>query len=360
MNARLASHASALAHDARPQRDPDPGLYAVLGLDPVGLRRRDPDHLSPPGGALAGRWRDEISAALRAAQRRLRSAGQPASARRVRPPAPGAAAGARVRRRPIRRAPRPRRRITRRRRPRHAVQPRYAGLSYVLVVLIVVGLAVAGWRAPHPPRLSINLSALNALQNVLPLSSPPAARSTSPRRPVGHAGADRHPAPGVAAALRRLQPSASPIPTQPRTPPKTWLIKLRRDGQPAADADVWAIVHYRPPTNAGRPPARSKTDASGAATITFNIGRAIPEHRRDRRASSPRSTISSCRGRPRSRRTKPRADGARLSPTSIVVRAPATSANLGPGFDCLGMALDLWNEVEATPGRPQRRRRRQT
>ena len=28
-----------------------------------------------------------------------------------------------------------------------------------------------------------------------------------------------------------------------------------------------------------------------------------------------------------------------------VVRVPATTANLGPGFDCLGMALDLWNEV---------------
>ena len=36
---------------------------------------------------------------------------------------------------------------------------------------------------------------------------------------------------------------------------------------------------------------------------------------------------------------------------SIVVRAPATSANLGAGFDCLGLALDLWNEVQATPGR---------
>jgi homoserine kinase len=29
----------------------------------------------------------------------------------------------------------------------------------------------------------------------------------------------------------------------------------------------------------------------------------------------------------------------------IRVRVPATTANLGPGFDCLGMALDLWNEV---------------
>jgi homoserine kinase len=38
----------------------------------------------------------------------------------------------------------------------------------------------------------------------------------------------------------------------------------------------------------------------------------------------------------------------------IVVRAPATSANLGPGFDCLGLALDLWNDVEAIPGGPRR------
>lgn len=37
--------------------------------------------------------------------------------------------------------------------------------------------------------------------------------------------------------------------------------------------------------------------------------------------------------------------------SSIVVRAPATSANLGAGFDCLGLALDLWNEVSAIPGR---------
>jgi homoserine kinase len=33
---------------------------------------------------------------------------------------------------------------------------------------------------------------------------------------------------------------------------------------------------------------------------------------------------------------------------SVVVRVPATSANLGPGFDSLGLALDLYDEVEAT------------
>ena len=29
----------------------------------------------------------------------------------------------------------------------------------------------------------------------------------------------------------------------------------------------------------------------------------------------------------------------------VTTRVPATTANLGPGFDCLGMALDVWNEV---------------
>jgi len=30
---------------------------------------------------------------------------------------------------------------------------------------------------------------------------------------------------------------------------------------------------------------------------------------------------------------------------SCRVRVPATTANLGPGFDCLGLALDLWNDM---------------
>lgn len=37
----------------------------------------------------------------------------------------------------------------------------------------------------------------------------------------------------------------------------------------------------------------------------------------------------------------------------MLVRAPATVANLGPGFDSLALAVDLWNEVEAdTEARP--------
>jgi homoserine kinase len=35
---------------------------------------------------------------------------------------------------------------------------------------------------------------------------------------------------------------------------------------------------------------------------------------------------------------------------NIHVRAPATTANVGPGFDCVGVALNLWNELEVTDG----------
>ncbi|MCC6298757.1 MAG: homoserine kinase [Anaerolineales bacterium] len=32
----------------------------------------------------------------------------------------------------------------------------------------------------------------------------------------------------------------------------------------------------------------------------------------------------------------------------FIIKVPATSANLGPGFDALGLALDLWNETTIT------------
>jgi homoserine kinase len=34
-----------------------------------------------------------------------------------------------------------------------------------------------------------------------------------------------------------------------------------------------------------------------------------------------------------------------MPPSPIAIRVPATSANLGPGFDCLGMALDIWATI---------------
>src|SRR5207249_6342359 len=60
-----------------------------------------------------------------------------------------------------------------------------------------------------------------------------------------------------------------------------------------------------------------------------------------------------CRARRRARRVRgnrPRAEGSRRTGEArrmtIHVRAPATSANLGPGFDVAAVAFDLWNEVE--------------
>jgi homoserine kinase len=34
----------------------------------------------------------------------------------------------------------------------------------------------------------------------------------------------------------------------------------------------------------------------------------------------------------------------------VRVRAPATTANVGPGYDCAAVALDLWNELEVSEG----------
>ncbi|NQW16462.1 MAG: homoserine kinase [Chloroflexi bacterium] len=34
----------------------------------------------------------------------------------------------------------------------------------------------------------------------------------------------------------------------------------------------------------------------------------------------------------------------------VTVRVPATTANIGPGFDCLGLALDIWSELTVERG----------
>ena len=52
------------------------------------------------------------------------------------------------------------------------------------------------------------------------------------------------------------------------------------------------------------------------------------------------------RGMSVSRRTSAEDDAAGdAAGAGCRVRVPATTANIGPGFDCLGLALDLWNEV---------------
>ena len=36
--------------------------------------------------------------------------------------------------------------------------------------------------------------------------------------------------------------------------------------------------------------------------------------------------------------------------SKFTINIPATTANIGPGFDCLGMALDLWNKITVEKG----------
>ena len=55
------------------------------------------------------------------------------------------------------------------------------------------------------------------------------------------------------------------------------------------------------------------------------------------------------------RRARPRRDRRRRARgdapgRAVTFRAPATSANLGPAFDCAAVALELWNELEVSEG----------
>lgn len=40
-----------------------------------------------------------------------------------------------------------------------------------------------------------------------------------------------------------------------------------------------------------------------------------------------------------------------ISLDRVTVRAPATTANMGPGFDCIGMAFEMWNDLTVERGR---------
>jgi hypothetical protein len=178
--------------------------------------------------------------------------------------------------------------VVRRRRPRHAAAPREAGLVEVLVVVAVVVLsALVAWQLV--PRLTIDLSIITSLAGVLPSSA-------APRRIIE---ATVTPAPSgtpipAAAAPPAASPSSDTDPTaelaahfdgstvtvasaNPRTnTPQTVFVRLRRDGQPAADVEVFSTVQYR--TTEERWPASGsvRTDAGGAASITFNVGAATP------------------------------------------------------------------------------------
>ena len=99
------------------------------------------------------------------------------------------------------------------------------------------------------------------------------------------------------------------------------------------------------------------SSAAGLAALAEAERRA----RSVRRLRPDRARAEGPRGRrprePASRRRRGRSGRHRRGRvvTARRVRAPASTANLGPGFDCAAVALDLWNELEVTEGERRRR-----
>jgi DnaJ-like protein len=262
------------ANGPGPQLVADPGLYAVLGLDPTVADALIQTTYRRLAARLLGSGSNDNAALrqLNVAYEVLGNSVRRAEYDRFRltqsssgPPTP------------IRPGAKAAMRVTRRRRPRHAVQPRYAGLGDVLVVLMVVGLAaLAGILII--PRVNINLSALNVLQNVLPLSNSSRRVIDTSVTPVPATPAPSPtPRPGTAERFVGSTVSVSNA-TPAQNTQESVAIRLRRDSQPAANFDVWAIVKYR--TTEERWPATGsvKTDAAGAASISFNVGAATPNY----------------------------------------------------------------------------------
>jgi hypothetical protein len=255
-----------------PRLAPDPGLYAVLGLSPSASDAEIQTNYRRQAARLLNNGSNNTHA-MRELNVAYEVLGNPARREeydRARlsqsltqgPPTP------------IRTGAKVAARVTRRTRPRHAVQPRYAGLPDVLAVIVVVGLAVLAGTLIIP-RLSIDLSPLKALQNVLPLSNSTRRVIDATVTPAPTSAAPTAtPRPGVVERFAGTAVSVSNPNPAPNSQ-QSVVLRLRRDGQPAANFDVWSLVKYTKVEERWPPTGSVKTDASGAATITFNIGDAF-------------------------------------------------------------------------------------
>jgi hypothetical protein len=257
-----------------PRLAPDPGLYAILGLDPsvsdveiqITYRRLAARLGNNPGDAHALRQLNIAYEVLGNPARRAEY--DRGRTELLAAPVPTASYQGRSKG-PVR--------VTRRTRPRAAVQPNETGRGLVLVLFMVVALSIAASVLLILPRLSINLSALNSLSNVLPASV--GGRRGADATPTAAASTDRAPTPTVAPGLaERFAGSGVSVatPNPPQNTPESIAIRLRLDGQAASNMDVWATLDYRTTTERWPPTGSVKTDGNGSATITFDIGDATP------------------------------------------------------------------------------------
>lgn len=273
----LASEAAetALAAPSPPSVRLDPGLYGVLGVDALASDALIKATYRRRAAKLIGNGSHDNQALkqLNVAYEVLGNPVRRAEYDRLRLSQALVPAGAPT---PVRPGAKVTTRVTKRRRPRHAVQPHYPGLGDVMVVLTVVGLAVIV-GALLIPRLSVNLSALNALQAVLPLSNNQRRVLDVTVTAVPTAAPTATPLPSVSAQFSSSTVSVS-NPTPGQNSQETVQVHLKRDGQPVASTDVWATVTYRTTEERWPPTGAVKTDSNGAANITFNIGAATPNY----------------------------------------------------------------------------------
>ena len=131
----------------------------------------------------------------------------------------------------------------------------------------------------------------------------------------------------------------------------------RRTGtSPATRASSASLpARHRWPASASSPRTAASTPARRSCACSPGTGSRTPTPARRSRARSldAEPTVEGVRQRARLVSDAASGGGARLVGRSVTVEVPATSANLGAGFDALALALDLVNtvHVEAVDGR---------
>ncbi len=139
-------------------------------------------------------------------------------------------------------------------------------LSFVQNFGETLGIAPRRRAAATP-----NAAPTSALADVKPSPAPLTATPAQPETPPGALPTD--------VAGQRFAGSQVLLsdPQPPRQTELTVTLKLAREGQPVPNANVFLTAHYRT-VDERQPPGNStvRTDASGSAAITFNIGDATP------------------------------------------------------------------------------------
>ncbi len=160
-----------------------------------------------------------------------------------------------------------------------------------------------------------------------------ARRSPTPRRSPRRSGSATRPA-----GRRRWTPSPPRAAASPRSP--TSRSSTPTAGSPPARAS--SASPPRPPRSPGCSPTACPTVEGDAAA---GDGRLRP-HRP--RSQGPRHRpLQSARGdQLREQPQRRRARGLRLTVRRRLVRVPASSANLGPGYDVMAAAVSLYLELE--------------